>query len=270
MTGTSSHLSSRWVLGTRVDATSYRDATQRILGWAGNAESRYVCVANVNNVMEANEDPSFLDVMNGADLVTPDGMPLVWALKLLGERGATRVRGPRLLPDLLRASAAAGIPVGFLGSTDEVLTALQRNAVAHAPGLKIVYAESPPFRPLTAQEDAATIEDINASGVRLLFVGLGCPKQERWMADHRGTVGAVVVGVGAAFDFLAGTKREAPGWMQRSGLEWLFRLLSEPRRLWRRYLRHNPRFVVRFAEQLVRGRGRSSPTASGDHEKGSR
>jgi len=253
----------------RVDATSYEDATARIIAWAESGESRYVCVANVNNVMDANDDPGFLDVMNGADLVTPDGMPLVWGLRLLGERSATRVCGPRLLPHLLVRLAAAGVPVGFYGSTDDVLMALQGNARERAPGLKIVYSESPPFRALSASEDARVIESILASGARVLFVGLGCPKQERWMAEHRGSVGAVTVGVGAAFDFVAGTKRRAPEWIQRSGLEWAFRLASEPRRLWRRYLRHNPRFVVRFAGQLLRSRGRPAPTRSADEEKGS-
>jgi N-acetylglucosaminyldiphosphoundecaprenol N-acetyl-beta-D-mannosaminyltransferase len=241
----------RHILGMRVDATSYPEAAQRITGWARAAESRYVCVATVNNVMEACDSPEFRRIMNEADLVTPDGMPLVWGLRRLGVPHASRVYGPDLTPVVLGAAEQAGLPVGFYGSTPEVLGKLKDALGRRFPRLIAPYWFAPPFRPLTEQEDAAIVQAIRRSQVRILFVGLSTPKQERWMASHRGRLPAVMIGVGAAFDFLAGTKRQAPGWMQASGLEWLFRLASEPRRLWRRYLKHNPRFAVLFARQLL-------------------
>jgi N-acetylglucosaminyldiphosphoundecaprenol N-acetyl-beta-D-mannosaminyltransferase len=188
--------------------------------------------------------------MNAADLVTPDGMPLVWGLRLLGIRTAARVYGPDLTPHLLEAAAREGIPVGFYGATDAVLEKLLRAVGSRYPSLRVAYAWAPPFRALTREEDRAATTLINDSGARILFVGLSTPKQERWMAAHRGRVEAVMLGVGAAFDFLAGTKRQAPRWMMRAGLEWLFRLASEPRRLARRYLKHNPRFLILFLTQL--------------------
>jgi N-acetylglucosaminyldiphosphoundecaprenol N-acetyl-beta-D-mannosaminyltransferase len=250
----SSVVPARRILGMRVDGTSYAHAAQEVLAWASRGESRYVGVATVNNVIEAYDNPGYQTIMNGADLVTPDGMPLVWGLRLLGVSDATRVYGPDLTPVLCEQAARQGIPVGFYGGADDVLGELTVNLTRRFPLLKIVYRFSPPFRPSTPAEDRQTIEEINRSGVRILFVGLGTPKQERWMADHRATVHAVMLGVGAAFDFLAGRKRQAPRPVQRLGLEWLYRLIHEPRRLWRRYLYRNPRFLVLFAAQLLRER----------------
>jgi N-acetylglucosaminyldiphosphoundecaprenol N-acetyl-beta-D-mannosaminyltransferase len=241
----------RRVVGMRVDGTSYEHATTEIIGWASRGESRYVCIATVNNVIEAHDNPAYQRVMEDADLVTPDGMPLVWGLSLLGVRGATRVYGPDLTPILCEHAAAAGIPVGFYGSTPEVLADLTTNLARRCPDLQVVYTYSPPFRPQTPEENTADRERIERSGARLLFVGLGTPKQELWMAAN-GDVRTVMVGVGAAFDFIAGHKRQAPNLLQGLGLEWLFRLVNEPRRLWRRYLYRNPRFVVLFAAQLLR------------------
>jgi N-acetylglucosaminyldiphosphoundecaprenol N-acetyl-beta-D-mannosaminyltransferase len=239
------------ILGMRVDATSYSDATRRVMEWARRAESRYVCCASVNNVMEAYDAAEFRRLMNAADLVTPDGMPLVWGLRRLGAAAATRVYGPELMRRVLAAAAAAGLPVGFYGATEAVLARLRAAVRQWHPELRIAYHFPPPFRPLTAAEDARVTEAIRASGARILFVGLSTPKQERWMAAHRGRVPAVMLGVGAAFDFLAGTKPQAPGWMQRAGLEWLFRLASEPRRLAPRYLKQNPRFALLFSLELA-------------------
>ncbi len=247
-------LRSREIAGMRVDATSYDDSIDRVISWAGRGESRSVAIATVNNVMEAHDDPTFASVMAACDLVTPDGMPLVWALRALGVSDATRVYGPELTPQLLTRAARDGVPVGFYGGTDTVMTALLARIERELPSLQVAYVFSPPFRPLTVEEDAAVVDAIAASGCRILFVGIGCPKQERWMVEHQPAVAAVMLGVGAAFDFYAGQKRQAPGWMQRNGLEWVFRLVTEPRRLWKRYLRHNPRFVALFAAQLVRAR----------------
>jgi N-acetylglucosaminyldiphosphoundecaprenol N-acetyl-beta-D-mannosaminyltransferase len=238
----------------RVDATNYAHAAQQVLRWARQDESRYVCVATVNNVIEAYDDPGYGAVMEAADLVTPDGMPLVWGLRLLGAAAATRVYGPDLTPAVCQLAAELGVPVGFYGGTEDVLDQLIDRLGQRYPGLRTVYRASPPFRPLTPAEERRTVEDLGRSGARILFVGLGTPKQERWMAEHKGQVHAVMLGVGAAFDFLAGRKAQAPGLLQRLGLEWLYRLVHEPRRLWRRYLYRNPRFVALFAAQLLRER----------------
>ncbi|MDH5314575.1 MAG: WecB/TagA/CpsF family glycosyltransferase [Actinomycetota bacterium] len=260
-------LEHRSIIGMRVDATTYPDAIDRVLRWGRDGESRTVGIATVNNVMEAHDDPGFGDVMADCDLVTADGVPLVWSLKLLGVREATRVYGPELTPRLLAAASRADVPVGFYGGTPDVIEALHGVAAERWPELRIAYSYAPPFRALTDAEDDEVVEAIVASGAKLLFIGLGCPKQERWMYDHRGQLPLVQLGVGAAFDFLAGTKRQAPAIMQRVGLEWLFRLASEPRRLWKRYLRHNPRFVALLAAQVVRarfgGHRRSASAANG-------
>jgi N-acetylglucosaminyldiphosphoundecaprenol N-acetyl-beta-D-mannosaminyltransferase len=245
------------VLGTRVDATSYDDASRRILGWATSGESRYVCVASVNNVMVARKDPAFHRIMHEADLVTPDGMPLVWALRRLGIPNAARVRGTDLMIAVLRRAAEAGVPVGLYGGDPGILELLVDRLGRALPRLDLAYAHSPPFRALTPEEDERTAREIVASGARIVFVGLGCPKQEQWMALHRGRVPAVMIGVGAAFDFLSGAKKQAPGAMQRAGLEWLFRLWNEPKRLWKRYLRQNPAFMGLLALQVARNRGKS-------------
>lgn len=247
-------VAAREILGIRVDGTSYDDAVSRILEWARAGESRYVCVAAVHLVMEAHDDPELRRVVNGADLVTPDGMPLVWGLKLLGVPTATRVYGPDLTLAALARAAACKLPVGFYGGTPRTLSAMVDRVSRRLPDLRVGYAYSPPFHALPESYEAELVRAIEASGVRLLFVGLGCPKQERWMARQKDRLGVVMVGVGAAFDFIAGTKRQAPQALQRAGLEWCFRLATEPRRLWYRYLYHNPRFVVRFAGQLARPR----------------
>jgi N-acetylglucosaminyldiphosphoundecaprenol N-acetyl-beta-D-mannosaminyltransferase len=241
----------RRILGMRVDATSYAHAAQQVLGWARRGESRYVCVATVNNVIEARDDPGYHAVIEAADLVTPDGMPLVWGLRLLGVTGASRVYGPDLTPTVCALAAEQGVPVGFYGGTEDVLERLTARLQRRLPGLRVVYRSSPPFRPPTLEEERRTVEELHRSGTRILFVGLGTPKQERWMATHKQQVNAVMLGVGAAFDFLAGAKRQAPGLVQRLGLEWLYRLAHEPRRLWRRYLYRNPRFVALFTAQLL-------------------
>jgi N-acetylglucosaminyldiphosphoundecaprenol N-acetyl-beta-D-mannosaminyltransferase len=189
--------------------------------------------------------------MNAADLVTPDGVPLVWGLRLLGIRSASRVYGPDLTPLVLQEAASKAVPVGFYGASPEVLNRLLETVRARFPGLPIAYSYSPPFRALTPEEDERIVQEINDSGARIIFVGLNTPKQDLWMAQHRDRVRAVMLGVGAAFDFVAGTKPQAPRWMMAAGLEWCFRLCTEPRRLWKRYLRHNPRFLTLFTLQLL-------------------
>ncbi len=240
------------ILGMRVDPTSYQDAAEQVLQWARMGESRYVCVANVHMVMEAYDNALFRQIVNEADLVVPDGMPLVWLLRRMGYPDQQRVYGPELMLHVCTAAEQERIAVGFYGSYPHTLERLTAVLGARFPGLDVRYACSPPFRPLTLEEDQTIVQDIRRSGVRILFVALGCPKQERWMAEHRGRIPAVALGVGAAFDFLSGRVPQAPAWMQRAGLEWFFRLLTEPRRLWRRYVKHNPRFVVLALRDLIR------------------
>jgi N-acetylglucosaminyldiphosphoundecaprenol N-acetyl-beta-D-mannosaminyltransferase len=221
------------------------------MSWAQQNLSCYICVATVNELMEAYDSPDFQVVMNEADLVTPDGMPLVWGLKLLGQKDSSRVYGPDLTPIVLQKAEAGGVKVGFYGGSPEALEKLLLYVAARFPKLQVAYSYSPPFRPLTAEEDKAVVEAINNSGARILFIGLSSPQQNIWMAAHRPEVRAVMLGVGAAFDFLSGVKKQSPRWMMRIGLEWLFRLSTEPRRLWKRYFERNPRFVFYFGLQLL-------------------
>jgi len=246
-------LGARRLLGVRVDATDYAEAAERILAMA-EAGGGMTCVASVHPVMEAWDDPGFARILNGAELVTPDGVPLVWSLRALGLREATRVYGPDLTPRVCQEAARRGVPVGFYGGTPPVLEALTRRLADEIPGLRIAFAVAPPISDAEVAVDPRVAQAIEDSGARVLFVGLGCPKQERWMAAHREALSCALVGVGAAFDFLAGAKPQAPAWMQRAGLEWLFRLACEPRRLWRRYLWNNPRFALHMALQIARAR----------------
>lgn len=247
-------LRSQSILGMRVDNLTYSRITDMVLEMIGKGQRGTICVANVHMVMEAYDDPVFREMVNGANFVTADGMPLVWVQRLLGDRKVQRVYGPQLMETLLAAAAKNMISVGLFGGKPDILDRLLQRIRAKYPAIAIVYSFSPPFRQLTPQEEESIIGKINESGVKLLFIGLGCPKQEIWMARNGGKINAVAVGVGAAFDFLSGSKPQAPLWMRRSGLEWLFRLLSEPRRLWRRYFYNNPRFIWHISRQLIRER----------------
>jgi N-acetylglucosaminyldiphosphoundecaprenol N-acetyl-beta-D-mannosaminyltransferase len=244
---------SRRILGLRVDGLRTSVAANAVVELA-QAGGGVVCVSTVHMVMEAFDAPDFQRSVNAADAVTPDGVPLVWALRALGLPETRRVYGPTLMQLVCRRAEEQALPIGLYGGSPEVLARLRELLLERHPLLQIVFAASPPFRAASEQEDAETVDAIEASGARILFVGLGCPKQERWMAAHREALGCVQVGVGAAFDFLAGAKRQAPRLLQDAGLEWLFRLANEPRRLWRRYLVQNPRFIFHFARQLARER----------------
>jgi N-acetylglucosaminyldiphosphoundecaprenol N-acetyl-beta-D-mannosaminyltransferase len=246
---------SRRLLGVRVDVVDYLEAAEAIFAMA-DAGGGMTCVANVHTVMEAWDDANFWALVNDAELVTPDGVPLVWSLRALGARDATRVYGPTLTPVVCAEAARRGIPVGFYGGRPPVMDALAQRLAERFPGLRIAFAHCPPYSEAGIQVDEGIASAIEDSGARVLFVGLGCPKQERWMAAYRDHLPCALVGVGAAFDFIAGVKPQAPAWLQRAGLEWLFRLACEPRRLWRRYAIHNPRFAARMALQIARERAR--------------
>ncbi|CAN5808792.1 WecB/TagA/CpsF family glycosyltransferase [soil metagenome] len=244
-------LESRNIVSMRVDVTSYEDASGRVTRWALQGRAAYVCVATVHMVMEAFDSMEFRRIVNAADLATPDGRPLVWGLRALGVKDPYQVRGTDLMMRVVEKAAQDNIPIGLYGGTPEILEELVQVLKKRFPGLRVACRISPPFRPLSPEEDEAVTQQIADSGARILFVGIGCPKQERWMAAHKERILAVMLGVGAAFDFHVGRVRQAPHWMQAAGLEWAFRLLMEPRRLWKRYARHNPRFVGLFLMQLL-------------------
>ena len=184
-------------------------------------------------------------------------MPLVWMLRRLGHQLEDRVYGPTLMLRIVESAATKGIPVGFYGGTPNVLDRLVTRFKNRYHNLKVAYRFSPPFRELTPEEDKAVVKDIEVSKIKILFLGLGCPKQEHWMGAHAARVQAVMIGVGAAFDFHTGEVRQAPNWLQNKGLEWLFRLFNEPCRLWKRYLKHNPRFAALGMMELARKRDRT-------------
>jgi N-acetylglucosaminyldiphosphoundecaprenol N-acetyl-beta-D-mannosaminyltransferase len=223
----------------------------------------WLTAAAVNLVMSANDDQATMQAVLGATLAVPDGQPLVWALRMLGHARATRVYGPDLMAHYCAHAASTGTPIYLYGGrSDEALELLRARLLERFPGLQIAGGWSPPFRPLSAEEQAQVVERIDGSGAKVVWVGTGQPKQELWMSEMRPRLAApLLVGVGAAFDFHAGIVSQAPSWMQHSGLEWLYRLTREPRRLWRRYASQNPRFVVGFLRQyLLKRRGRHRQT----------
>jgi len=275
---------SRRILGMRVDHVESDEAARIVAGWAAESgiardaaeaaasggeaprTGRYVCAANVHMTMEAYDDPAFRDVVDGADLVVPDGVPMVWGLRALGLPQQRRVRvSPDFLYVLFDVCQKRGMRLGLYGGSPETLRVFCDRLARDYPRLHVACAIDPPFRPLTPEEDARHTQLIRESGAQLLLVGIGCPKQEKWMAAHAGgpqadpalALPCTMVGVGAAFDLLGGQTKNAPVWMRDRGLEWLFRLALEPRRLWRRHFCNDPRFIALFARQALRERRRA-------------
>lgn len=239
------------ILEAFIDALSWDDAIRHIMRWGAAHESRYVCICNVHSVVTTTRDIEFKMAVNNADMSTPDGAPIAWALRRFGFPAQERINGPDLMWKYLARAEKTPQKVFFYGSTEETLSKLRTALRQQFPRLRIAGTYSPPFRPLSLQEDEAIVEMINRSGANVVFVGLGCPKQEKWMAEHRGRICAVMVGVGAAFDYHSGVVKRAPLWWQRNGLEWLYRLGSEPRRLFKRYMVTNTLFVIGFLRQVV-------------------
>lgn len=240
------------VLGVPIDVLGWDAALSRISTWAAARESRYVCICNSHSVVTAGQDAAFGRIIEAADMATPDGAPVARMLRILGFPAQQRINGPDLMWKYCEQAALRGESIYLYGGLPDTLALLQQRLKAAFPGLLIAGAYSPPFRLATAEEDEADVARINAAGAGTVWVSLGCPKQEQWMAAHRGRVNAVMIGVGAAFDYHAGTIKRAPKWMQNAGLEWLHRLCSEPRRLWRRYLVTNTLFIAGAASQLLR------------------
>jgi N-acetylglucosaminyldiphosphoundecaprenol N-acetyl-beta-D-mannosaminyltransferase len=248
----------RGLLGVPIALTDYEQAMDVMDGMIERGERGYVCAIAVHALMVGQHDPEMRSALVGSSLTVPDGRPLVWALGALGHELPDRVYGPELMHRACTRAAAGGQRLYLYGGRNHgALAELARNLRLRHPGLRIVGGHCPPFRPQTAEEEAAVVRDINRSGADVVWVGIGVPKQEKWMARMRDRLDApVLVGVGAAFDFHAGLIPQAPDALQRLGLEWAFRLVQEPRRLWRRYLRYNPRFVAGFVGQYVRSRRR--------------
>jgi N-acetylglucosaminyldiphosphoundecaprenol N-acetyl-beta-D-mannosaminyltransferase len=238
------------VLGVRVSAADLDSAVEEISGWIERGERHYVCVTGVHGVMESQDDDELRGIHNRSGMTTADGMPIVWAGRWAGLPQTSRVYGPDLMLALCARAAERGWTSYFYGGDTGVAPRLAQRLTARFPGLRVGGMCTPPFRSLTESEDAAEVASMNAAAPDIVWVGLGTPKQERWMASHVNRVDApVMIGVGAAFPIHAGVLRQAPRWIQRSGLEWLFRLAVEPRRLWRRYLSNNPRFVIEVARR---------------------
>jgi len=242
------------VVGLQVNVCNHDSAIRCVADLVERGRGGYVCFSTVHMTMESFDNPEYAAKVNAADLIIPDGMPLVWMQKLQGEGQAARVRANDLMIMLCAYAEENDLTVGFYGGKQSVIDAILERAKRDFPKLKIVYAFSPPFRSLTEEEDAAITSEINRSKPDILFMGLGCPKQEKWMSAHKDKLTAVMLGVGASFDFFAGNVRESPEWLGRLGLEWLFRLAQEPRRLWKRYLILNPRFVRLATLQLLRSK----------------
>lgn len=241
------------LFGVEVSATSYTDAANVILTAARRQNGGLVTALAVHGVVEAANNPAFAAVVNDYDMVTPDGQPVRIALNSLhGARLANRVAGPDLMLVVCERAAAEGVSVYLYGSTDNVVTALRDRLIEKFPKLKIAGCEPSLFRPIKPHESQELADRINASGAGVVFIGLGCPLQERFSHQHRDLINAVQFCVGAAFDFHAGTKRRAPRWMREIGMEWFFRMMQEPRRLCKRYITTNAQFICKFLQQLIR------------------
>jgi N-acetylglucosaminyldiphosphoundecaprenol N-acetyl-beta-D-mannosaminyltransferase len=232
------------VLGVGVNAINMQFAVDEIADWIHCGEHHYICITGVHGVMESQKDERLRAIHNQAGLVTPDGMPLAWIARLRGYSNVGRVYGPDLMLEICQMSLSQNWTHYFYGGAPGVPEKLCQHLNARFQGLQVAGCFSPPYRQLTECEDEAIIQQINECAPDIVWVGLGSPKQEYWMANHEGKIkAAVMIGVGAAFDFHSGMKKQAPIWMRRIGFEWLFRLATEPRRLWRRYLVNNPTFI---------------------------
>lgn len=241
------------ILTLPVNILDLSKATDRVVLLAKKKQPAYVCVSNVHMCMETFDHDDFRNIVSNADLVVADGRPIYWAQQLLGFKDARQVRGQDLMTELCAMSACKDLNIGLYGgSCENVLNKVIVSLKASFPNINITYHFSPPYTELTTEQKVQTIANIKKSNVDILFVGIGCPKQEHWMSINSPEVPCIMLGVGAAFDFIAGEKKHAPKWVQQSGLEWFFRMLAEPKRLAMRYLKENPRFVYYFIKQILK------------------
>ena len=245
-------LKTQSVIGFPVTAESFETKVDTMLGWAQQRLSKVVCVANVHMLIEAKHHMGFASILHRADMLTPDGMPLVWLTSWISNRRQERVAGMDILFSLCHKATEKNVSLFFLGSTPTILDRMQQRLNREFPELPIAGMEDLPFRPLTYEEDEALIHRLNNSGAGIVLVSLGCPKQERWMPAHKNKVNAVMIGIGGVFPVFAGAQKWAPAWVRKNGLEWLYRLLQEPRRLWKRYAKTIPLFLWLASKQLVK------------------
>jgi N-acetylglucosaminyldiphosphoundecaprenol N-acetyl-beta-D-mannosaminyltransferase len=238
------------LIGVPVYFSSLDEQINQILAWAQDYQSKMVCVANVHMLIEAWRNPDFADMLRNADLVTPDGIPLVWMIKQMGVKQAERVAGMDIFQTACKKASIAQTSIFLLGSKPEVLDKICKRLKNEFPMLKIAGTQSPPFAPLSPNADMSIVQTINASGAGIVFVSLGCPKQELWMAQHRDKIKAVLIGVGGVFPIYAGVMKQAPKFMRDAGFEWLFRLTQEPVRLWGRYSSTIPIFIWLALKQI--------------------
>lgn len=250
------------VIGFPVASLCFRDQISLMMEWAKGKLSKVVCIANVHMLIEAHRDQGFAPILSSADLITPDGMPLVWMLKLQGVRQQDRVAGLDVMLALCEKASADGVSMFFLGSQSVILEQMRARLEREFPDLKIAGMESLPFRPMTVAEDEAIVQKLNQSGAGILFLSLGCPKQEKWMSAHKDRVQMVMIGVGGVFPVYAGIQRRAPRVVRLAGFEWLYRLLQEPQRLWGRYAGTIPIFLWLALKQLLSPRKISVGTKS--------
>ena len=244
-------LPTKVVLDFPITALRLNYQAETIVQWAKAGESKTVCVANVHMLMEAYWNPEFANILKNADIVTPDGMPLVWMMRRMGAREQDRVAGMDIMLALCELAQAMNVSLFFLGSQTEILSRMRDRLGQEFPKLKIAAMEPLPFRPLTESEDEALISKIHSSGAGLVLVSLGCPKQEKWMAQHKGKIQAVMIGLGGVFPVYAGIHKRAPRVIRDLGLEWLYRWIQEPRRLWHRYAKTIPPFIWLATKQLL-------------------
>jgi N-acetylglucosaminyldiphosphoundecaprenol N-acetyl-beta-D-mannosaminyltransferase len=246
-----SSISTLTLIDTPVCILSFDEQIDLMITWAKECQSKMVCVANVHMLIEAWQDADFADVLNQADLVTPDGLPLVWMLKSIGSNSSERVAGLDIFLATCDRAAQAQISIFLLGSKPEILDKICQRLQQEFPLLKIAGMESPPFGPLGLTPDLNLVQIINASGAGIVFVAFGCPKQELWMAQHREQIQAVSIGIGGVFSVYAGVLKQTPKFIQKSGFEWLFRLIQEPQRLWKRYFQTIPIFIWLALKQIL-------------------
>lgn len=245
------------IIGSPVTALPFDAQIKKILEWARSYESKVICVANVHMLMEAHWNSEFSSVLKSADIVTPDGMPLVWMMKLMGVREQNRVAGMEIFLALCQLAAEQNISIFFLGSETTILQKMRNKLECEFPSLEIADMVPLPFRPLTIAESDDIAQRIHQSKANLVLVSLGCPKQEYWMHNHKGKIQSVMIGLGGVFPVLAGVHKRAPLWIQNLGLEWLYRLVQEPRRLWKRYMYTIPPFIWLCGKQLLTSRYQS-------------
>lgn len=246
-------MKTKQLLSIKISLGSYHSFVDELIDRALSGTSFYACVANVHMLVEAHKAGSFAAIVNNADMVTPDGKPLTWGLHFLSGIRQDRVAGMDLLPDLLSAAEKKRIPVAFYGGTDDMLNRTRKHLEKNYPDIIVAHMYSPPFRPLDAAEEEEVIRMFNNTHSKLIFVVLGCPKQEKWMALMKNKINAVMIGIGGALPVLVGMQKRAPLWMQKAGLEWLYRLGQEPKRLFKRYFTTNSIFIYLLLKEKFSG-----------------